>query len=84
MAVHELRTPLTVMRGYIELFEDEIAPKLDTEQVVFMRNLSAQSVEQLAAFVSNVQNFARIEANELNLNLKEEAWAQSLKGSSKT
>ncbi|MEK7471791.1 MAG: ATP-binding protein [Patescibacteria group bacterium] len=82
MAVHELRTPLTVMRGYIELFEDEIAPKLDTEQAVFMRNLSAQA-EQLAAFVSNVQNFARIEANELNLNLKEEAWGAIVEGAVK-
>jgi len=82
MAVHELRTPLTVMRGYIELFEDEIAPKLDPEQATFMRNLSAQG-EQLAAFVSNVQNFARIEANELSLSLKEEPWGSIVEGAVK-
>jgi signal transduction histidine kinase len=79
MAVHELRTPLTVMRGYIELFEDEIAPKLDAEQTEFMRNLSAQA-QQLGAFISNVQNFARIEENELSLSLKEEAWKPIVEG----
>lgn len=79
LAVHELRTPLTVMRGYIELFEDEIAPKLDAEQAEFMRNLSAQA-QQLGAFISNVQNFARIEENELSLSLKEEAWGPIVEG----
>lgn len=73
MAVHELRTPLTIMRGYIEVFEDEVGDKLDSEQAEFMRNLSAQA-QQLAAFVSNVQNFARIEGSELSLALKEESW----------
>jgi signal transduction histidine kinase len=28
LAVHELRTPLTLMRGYIEVFEDELGPSL--------------------------------------------------------
>lgn len=80
MAVHELRTPLTVMRGYIELFEDEIAPKLDAEQTEFMHNLSAQA-QQLGAFISNVQNFARIEENELSLSLKEEVWGPIVENS---
>lgn len=36
MAVHELRTPLTIMRGYIEVFEDELGPTLEPELKDFM------------------------------------------------
>lgn len=77
MAVHELRTPLTIMRGYIEVFEDEIADKLDPEQTEFLRNLSVQA-QQLGSFVSNIQNLARIEANSLELQLKQDNWADVL------
>jgi signal transduction histidine kinase len=77
MAVHELRTPLTIMRGYIEVFEEEIADKLDAEQSEFLRNLSVQA-QQLGSFVSNIQNLARIEANALELQLKEDKWEDVL------
>ena len=77
MAVHELRTPLTVMRGYIEVFEEELTDKLDTEQAEFLRNLSAQA-QQLGSFVSNIQNLARIESNDLELELKSNDWAKVL------
>lgn len=71
LAVHELRTPLTIMRGYIEVFEDELTDKLNSEQTEFMHNMSA-SAQQLAAFVSSILNVARIEENALYLHLKEE------------
>jgi len=77
MAVHELRTPLTIMRGYIEVFEDELSDKLDSEQAEFLRNLSVQA-QQLGSFVSNIQNLARIEENSLELQLKSEDWAEVL------
>ena len=71
LAVHELRTPLTIMRGYIEVFEDELTESLNSEQTEFMHNMSA-SAQQLAAFVSSILNVARIEENALYLHLKEE------------
>lgn len=77
MAVHELRTPLTIMRGYIEVFEEEITDKLDPEQKEFLRNLSVQA-QQLGSFVGNIQNLARIEANALELQLKQDNWAEVL------
>ena len=77
MAVHELRTPLTIMRGYIEVFEDEISDKLDSEQSAFMHNMSA-SAQQLSAFVSNILNVARVEENALVLKLVEENWIEVL------
>lgn len=77
LAVHELRTPVTILRGYIEVFGDELGPKLDSEQASFMHNMSA-SAQQLTSFVSNILNVARIEDNALSLNLKEENWSELL------
>ena len=68
MAVHELRTPLTIMRGYIEVFEDELGPTLNPELTDFMHKMNA-SAQQLNAFVSNILNVARVEENQLVLTL---------------
>lgn len=82
LAVHELRTPLTVMRGYIEVFDEELADKLDEEQLSFMRRLSA-SAQQLTAFISNILNVARIEENQLVLHLEEQKWPDIIHASIK-
>lgn len=73
VAVHELRTPLTALRGYIELFEDELADKLDPELTEFMHKMQA-SAQQLTAFVTNILKVARIEEGQLTLQLTEETW----------
>lgn len=78
MAVHELRTPLTIMRGYIEVFEDELGPTLAPEMTDFMHKMHA-SAQQLAAFVSNILNVARIEEDQLALKLRSEDWAGILR-----
>jgi signal transduction histidine kinase len=75
LAVHELRTPLTVMRGYIEAFEDELDGKLDETTTQYMDRLQA-SAKQLAAFVNNILNVARIQENQLAVKLAEENWAE--------
>lgn len=77
LAVHELRTPLTIMRGLIEVFEEEITPTLNEEMKGFMGKLHA-SAQQLTAFVSNILNMARVEQNQLTLSLREEDWAPIL------
>lgn len=79
MAVHELRTPITAMRGYIEVFEEEVAPNLNPEQAQYMKALSAQA-QQLGSFISNVQNFAKIEENSMSLSLKSEDWKGIVSG----
>ncbi|HYH75714.1 MAG TPA: PAS domain-containing sensor histidine kinase [Candidatus Saccharimonadales bacterium] len=78
LAVHELRTPLTLLRGYIDVFEEELGPKLDDELTDFMRKMKA-AAQQLAAFTSNVLNVARFENNQLVLKLREEQWAPLLR-----
>lgn len=78
LAVHELRTPLTLMRGYIELFEDELSGKLDNELTDIMHRMRSSS-QQLSAFVNNILNVARIEQNQLEIKLSEENWADILR-----
>ncbi len=73
LAVHELRTPLTIIRGYIEVFEDEVGPTLDPEMQAFMHKLNA-AAQQLTAFIGHILNMARVEENQLTLALREEDW----------
>ncbi len=78
LAVHELRTPLTVMKGYIEVFEDEVGPQLTPELKSFMHKMQA-SAQQLTAFVANILNVARIEENQLVLKLQKYDWHEIVK-----
>jgi len=79
LAVHELRTPLTILRGYIEVFEDEVAQQLNPEMQDFMEKMQA-SAQQLSSFVSNILNVARVEEDQLFLQLHEEDWDKVLGG----
>lgn len=73
LSVHELRTPLTLLRGYIEVFDEELGPTLDPELKAFMQKMNA-AAQQLAGFVDNILNVAKIEDNQLTLQLHEETW----------
>ena len=75
LAVHELRTPLTIMRGYIEVLEDELDGKLDAEMTEFMHRLKG-AAQQLSSFVSNILNVARIDANQMVVKPNEEKWSE--------
>jgi signal transduction histidine kinase len=77
LAVHELRTPVTVLRGYIEVFDDELGSQLTPELREFMRKMSA-AAQSLTAFVSNILNVARVDENQLVLSLHEASWNEVL------
>lgn len=78
LSVHELRTPLTLLRGYIEVFEEELGETADPELHNFMQKMHAQA-EQLTAFVNNILNVARIDNDQLELKLQSEDWPTVLK-----
>jgi PAS domain S-box-containing protein len=78
LSVHELRTPLTLLRGYIEVFEDELSPVLNEEQTGFMQKMRSQA-EQLTDYVNNVLNVARVDSDQLELNLNSADWVETLK-----
>jgi signal transduction histidine kinase len=77
LAVHELRTPLTMLRGYIEVLEEETAGKLNPELEGFIARMKA-SAQQLATFVNNILNVARVDENQLVLQLQEGDWSSIL------
>ena len=83
LSVHELRTPLTLLRGYIEVFEDELDGKVNAELQDFMFKMHVQA-EQLMAFVNNILNVARIDNDQLELHLQEEQWPVVLKNAIET
>lgn len=80
LSVHELRTPLTLLRGYIEVFEEELHDKVDPELLDFMNKMSA-TAQQLMAFVNNILNVARVDDDQLQLKLQEENWSDMMKSS---
>jgi signal transduction histidine kinase len=77
LSVHELRTPLTLLRGYVEVFEEELKGKVTPELEDFMNKMKATS-EQLTAFVNNILNVARIDNDQLELRLQPEDWSKVL------
>lgn len=83
LSVHELRTPLTLLRGYIEAFEDEFRGKLSPELTDFMFKMQA-SAQQLAAFVNNILNVARVDEDQLVLELNESNWSDIVKAACNT
>lgn len=79
LSVHELRTPLTLLRGYIEVFEDEFGKSItDPELQSFMLKMRAMA-EQLTDFVNNILNVARVDDDQLELQLQSGDWATILK-----
>jgi signal transduction histidine kinase len=80
LSVHELRTPLTLLRGYIEVFDDELKGNITPELQDFMLKMRAQA-EQLTAFVNNILNVARVDNDQLQLKLQSADWAATLKAS---
>ncbi len=78
LAAHELRTPIAALRGYIEMFEDEIGPTLDPEQKQFMYKMTV-SAAQLSTFVNNILSVVRIDNDQMNVHLREENWLEAIK-----
>lgn len=79
VAVHELRTPLTLLRGYIEVFEEELEGKLDPELDSFMKKMAVAS-QQLATFVNTILDVSRIDSDQFTVKLHKEDWKTVLEG----
>lgn len=78
LAVHELRTPLTLLRGYIEVFEEELHGKVTPELEDYMSKM-AVAAGQLSTFTNTILNVSRIENDQFVLKLHKESWPAILK-----
>lgn len=70
LAAHELRGPITVIRGYLDLLEDEIYDKSSDEQKQLMDRLNV-SAHRLASYINNILNANRFDRRHLKLKLVE-------------
>ena len=70
-AAHELRGPITVIRGYLDVLQDELDPKLDEDQKELMNRLIV-STNRLTSYVNNILNTSRYDRRHLKLRLSEE------------
>lgn len=71
LAAHELRGPITVVRGYLDLLDDELGDKLQPDQQELVDRLQV-SAEQLSGYINNILNVSRYDRNHLSLHLHEE------------
>lgn len=75
LAAHELRGPITIIRGYLDVLEQELETKISGDQKMLMERLSV-SAAQLSGYINNILNVARYDRNHLQLHLREENWYQ--------
>jgi signal transduction histidine kinase len=69
MMSHELRTPLNAITGYVELLEMGIRGSLTDAQCSDLNRIKLNS-RHLMSLITDVLNFARLEAGELELHLE--------------
>lgn len=73
-AAHELRGPITVIRGYLDVMNDELGPTFASDQVELMSRLIV-SANRLSSYINNILNASRYDRRHLKLRLKEDSLA---------
>lgn len=73
-AAHELRGPITVIRGYLDVLEDELADVLKDDQQELFRRLVVSS-NRLSGYIDNILNTSRYDRRHLKMHLAEDSVA---------
>lgn len=71
-AAHELRGPITVIRGYLDVINEELGPKMEADQSELMKRLIVAS-NRLTSYINNILNASRYDRRHLMLHLSEES-----------
>lgn len=69
IASHQLRTPLSILKGYVELIEDEAYGKISKELRRVLNNIN-ESNERLITLVDEFLNVSRIEMGRVQYNFQ--------------
>ncbi len=69
-AAHELRGPITVIRGYLDVLQDELSPQLQADQVELFHRLTV-SANRLSGYINNILNTSRHDRRHLKMHLIE-------------
>lgn len=70
-AAHELRGPITVIRGYLDVLEDELSSVLADDQHELFRRLTV-SANRLSGYINNILNTSKYDRRHLKVHLSEE------------
>ena len=70
LAAHELRGPITVIRGYLDMLNEQIYNTAPAEQRALLDRLEV-SAKRLSSYVNNVLNANRYDRKKLDLKLRE-------------
>lgn len=70
-AAHELRGPITVIRGYLDVLDDELRPVLENDQTELLQRLIVSS-NRLSSYVNNILNASRYDRRHFKIHLSEE------------
>ncbi|HET9412339.1 MAG TPA: PAS domain-containing sensor histidine kinase [Candidatus Saccharimonadales bacterium] len=79
LAAHELRGPITVIRGYLDVFNEEIGQSLTAEQHILLERLQV-SAERLSGYINNILNVSRYDRDRFSMHPQEEQLMDILKG----
>lgn len=69
-AAHELRGPITVIRGYIDVIQEELGEALQPDQKELFRRMSV-SANRLSGYINNILNTSRYDRRHLRMHLVE-------------
>lgn len=69
-AAHELRGPITIIRGYLDILNNELAPLLSNEQKELFTRLVVSS-NKLNGYINNILNVAKFDQNRLEFSPEE-------------
>lgn len=69
-AAHELRGPITVIRGYLDVLEDELKDVLKDDQHELFHRLTV-SANRLSGYINNILNTSRYDRRHLKIHLGE-------------
>lgn len=73
-AAHELRGPITVIRGYLDVLEEELDTVLAPDQHELFRRLTV-SANRLSGYINNILNTSRYDRRHLKVHLAEDTLA---------
>lgn len=73
-AAHELRGPITVIKGYVEILQDELSDSLKGDQIELFNRLAISS-NRLSGYIDNILNTSRYDRRHLKINMTEDTIA---------
>lgn len=76
-AAHELRGPVTVIRGYLDVFREELEnPTFDVRERKALLSRLIVSSNRLSGYITNILNTSRYDRRHLKVNLREYTLSQ--------